>query len=221
MFRFAGHTDVVPIDSVEKWDLSPFEPIERKGHLYGRSAADMKTSITCFVATCECFVAEHPDRQGNIAFLIISDEEDDALGGTIEVVDVLKARGELIDYCVVGEPTAMDKLGDVLESGRRGPLSGNLTVKGKQGRITYPHLVINPVHTFTPALLELTQRVWDEGNEYSPPTSFRIFNVNGSTGTANVIPGESNAKFSFHFSAESTKEGLKQRAHTTLDKHDV
>lgn len=218
---FAGHTDVVPTGPVEKWDSLPFEPTEREGRLYGRGAADMKTSIACFVTACERFVAEHPDHQGSIALLITSDEEGDALDGTTKVVDVLKARGELIDYCIVGEPTAVDKLGDMLKNGRRGSLSGNLTVKGKQGHIAYPHLAINPVHTFAPALLELTQEVWDEGNEYFPPTSFQISNINGGTGATNVIPGELNVKFNFRFSTESTEEGLKQRVYAILDKHGV
>ena len=221
VFCFAGHTDVVPTGPVEKWDSLPFEPTEREGRLYGRGAADMKTSIACFVTACERFVAEHPDHQGSIALLITSDEEGDALDGTTKVVDVLKARGELIDYCIVGEPTAVDKLGDMLKNGRRGSLSGNLTVKGKQGHIAYPHLAINPVHTFAPALLELTQEVWDEGNEYFPPTSFQISNINGGTGATNVIPGELNVKFNFRFSTESTEEGLKQRVHAILDKHGV
>ena len=221
VFCFAGHTDVVPTGPVEKWDSSPFEPTEREGRLHGRGAADMKTSIACFVTACERFVAEYPDHQGSIALLITSDEEGDALDGTTKVVDVLKARGELIDYCIVGEPTAVDKLGDMLKNGRRGSLSGNLTVKGKQGHIAYPHLAINPVHTFAPALLELTQEVWDKGNEYFPPTSFQISNINGGTGATNVIPGELNVKFNFRFSTESTEEGLKQRVHTILDKHGV
>ena len=221
LFCFAGHTDVVPTGTVEKWDSPPFEPTEREGRLYGRGAADMKTSIACFVTACERFVAENPDHQGSIALLITSDEEGDALDGTTKVVDVLKARGELIDYCIVGEPTAVDKLGDMLKNGRRGSLSGNLTVKGKQGHIAYPHLAINPVHTFAPALLELTQEVWDEGNEYFPPTSFQISNINGGTGATNVIPGELNVKFNFRFSTESTEEGLKQRVHAILDKHGV
>ncbi len=221
VFCFAGHTDVVPTGPVEKWDSPPFEPTECEGCLYGRGAADMKTSIACFVTACERFVAEHPDHQGSIALLITSDEEGDALDGTTKVVDVLKARGELIDYCIVGEPTAVDKLGDMLKNGRRGSLSGNLTVKGKQGHIAYPHLAINPVHTFAPALLELTQEVWDEGNEYFPPTSFQISNINGGTGATNVIPGELNVKFNFRFSTESTEEGLKQRVHAILDKHGV
>ena len=221
VFCFAGHTDVVPTGPVEKWDSSPFEPTEREGRLYGRGAADMKTSIACFVTACERFIAENPNHQGSIALLITSDEEGDALDGTTKVVDVLKARGELIDYCIVGEPTAVDKLGDMLKNGRRGSLSGNLTVKGKQGHIAYPHLAINPVHTFAPALLELTQEVWDEGNEYFPPTSFQISNINGGTGATNVIPGELNVKFNFRFSTESTEEGLKQRVHAILDKHGV
>ena len=221
VFCFAGHTDVVPTGPVEKWYSPPFEPTEREGRLYGRGTADMKTSIACFVTACERFVAENPNHQGSIALLITSDEEGDALDGTTKVVDVLKARGELIDYCIVGEPTAVDKLGDMLKNGRRGSLSGNLTVKGKQGHIAYPHLAINPVHTFAPALLELTQEVWDEGNEYFPPTSFQISNINGGTGATNVIPGELNVKFNFRFSTESTEEGLKQRVHAILDKHGV
>lgn len=221
VFCFAGHTDVVPTGPVEKWDSPPFEPTERGGRLYGRGAADMKTSIACFVTACERFVTESPNHQGSIALLITSDEEGDALDGTTKVVDVLKARGELIDYCIVGEPTAVDKLGDMLKNGRRGSLSGNLTVKGKQGHIAYPHLAINPVHTFAPALLELTQEVWDEGNEYFPPTSFQISNINGGTGATNVIPGELNVKFNFRFSTESTEEGLRQRVHAILDKHGV
>ncbi|PJO79349.1 succinyl-diaminopimelate desuccinylase [Neisseria brasiliensis] len=214
---FAGHTDVVPTGPLEKWDSPPFEPTEREGRLYGRGAADMKTSIACFVTACERFVAEHPDHQGSIALLITSDEEGDAHDGTTKVVDILKARGELIDYCIVGEPTATKVLGDMLKNGRRGSLSGNLTVKGKQGHIAYPHLAVNPVHTFAPALLALTKEVWDEGNDYFPPTSFQISNINGGTGATNVIPGELNVKFNFRFSTESTEENLKQRVHDILD----
>ncbi|MCF7530270.1 succinyl-diaminopimelate desuccinylase [Neisseria lisongii] len=216
---FAGHTDVVPTGPLEKWDSPPFEPTEREGRLFGRGAADMKTSIACFVTACERFVADHPDHQGSIALLITSDEEGDALDGTTKVVDVLKNRGETIDYCVVGEPTAVSRLGDMLKNGRRGSLSGNLTVKGKQGHIAYPHLAVNPVHTFAPALLELTQEVWDAGNEYFPPTSFQISNINGGTGATNVIPGELNVKFNFRFSTESSEASLKQRVHAILDKH--
>lgn len=216
---FAGHTDVVPTGPLEKWDSHPFEPTERDGRLFGRGAADMKTSIACFVTACERFVTSNPDHAGSIALLITSDEEGDAHDGTTKVVDALKARGERIDYCVVGEPTAVERLGDMLKNGRRGSLSGNLTVKGKQGHIAYPHLAVNPVHTFAPALLDLTQEVWDNGNEYFPPTSFQISNINGGTGATNVIPGELNVKFNFRFSTESTEAGLKQRVHAILDKY--
>ena len=216
---FAGHTDVVPTGPVEKWDSPPFEPTERDGRLYGRGAADMKTSIACFVTACERFIAKHPDHQGSIALLITSDEEGDALDGTTKVVDVLKARDELIDYCIVGEPTAVDKLGDMIKNGRRGSLSGNLTVKGKQGHIAYPHLAENPVHKAAPALAELAAAEWDEGNAYFPPTGFQISNINGGTGATNVIPGELNVKFNFRFSTESDSDGLKRRVHEILDKY--
>ncbi|WP_107879622.1 succinyl-diaminopimelate desuccinylase [Neisseria animaloris] len=218
---FAGHTDVVPPGPSEKWDSPPFEPTERDGRLYGRGAADMKTSIACFVTACERFVAEHPDHTGSIALLITSDEEGDAHDGTTKVVDALKARGELIDYCIVGEPTAVETLGDTVKNGRRGSLSGNLTVKGKQGHIAYPHLALNPIHTFAPALAELTAAEWDKGNEYFPPTGFQISNINGGTGATNVIPGTLNVKFNFRFSTESTDIGLKQRVHDILDNHGI
>ncbi|UOO81542.1 succinyl-diaminopimelate desuccinylase [Uruburuella testudinis] len=218
---FAGHTDVVPSGPLEKWDSPPFEPTEREGRLYGRGAADMKTSIACFVTACERFIAAHPDHQGSIALLITSDEEGDADDGTTKVVDVLKARGETIDYCIVGEPTAVDTLGDTIKNGRRGSLSGNLTVKGKQGHIAYPHLAVNPVHTFAPALAELAATEWDNGNEYFPPTGFQVSNINGGTGATNVIPGALNVKFNFRFSTESTDIGLKQRVHDILDKHGI
>ena len=214
---FAGHTDVVPPGPSEQWDSPPFEPTEREGRLYGRGAADMKTSIACFVTACERFVAEHPDHNGSIALLITSDEEGDAHDGTTKVVDALKARGELIDYCIVGEPTAVETLGDTVKNGRRGSLSGNLTVKGKQGHIAYPHLALNPVHVFAPALAQLTAAEWDKGNEYFPPTGFQISNINGGTGATNVIPGTLNVKFNFRFSTESTDIGLKQRVHDILD----
>ncbi|OSI37198.1 succinyl-diaminopimelate desuccinylase [Neisseria dumasiana] len=218
---FAGHTDVVPPGPSEKWDSPPFEPTERDGRLYGRGAADMKTSIACFVTACERFVAANPDHTGSIALLITSDEEGDAHDGTTKVVDALKARGELIDYCIVGEPTAVETLGDTVKNGRRGSLSGNLTVKGKQGHIAYPHLALNPIHTFAPALAELTAAEWDKGNEYFPPTGFQISNINGGTGATNVIPGTLNVKFNFRFSTESTDIGLKQRVHDILDNHGV
>ncbi|KLT73450.1 succinyl-diaminopimelate desuccinylase [Neisseria arctica] len=218
---FAGHTDVVPSGPIEKWDSPPFQPTEREGRLFGRGAADMKTSIACFVTACERFIAQNPDHNGSIALLITSDEEGDAHDGTTKVVDILKARGETIDYCIVGEPTAVDQLGDTIKNGRRGSLSGNLTVKGKQGHIAYPHLAVNPIHTFAPALAELTATVWDEGNAYFPPTGFQISNIAGGTGATNVIPGTLNVKFNFRFSTESTDIGLKQRVHDILDKHGV
>ena len=218
---FAGHTDVVPSGPLEKWDSPPFVPTERGGRLYGRGAADMKTSIACFVTACERFVAENPAHKGSIALLITSDEEGDAYDGTTKVVDALKARGESIDYCIVGEPTAVEKLGDTLKNGRRGSLSGNLTVKGKQGHIAYPHLAVNPVHTFAPALAELAAAEWDKGNAYFPPTGFQVSNINGGTGATNVIPGALNVKFNFRFSTESTDIGLKQRVHDVLDKHGI
>ncbi|WP_373741995.1 succinyl-diaminopimelate desuccinylase [Neisseria sp.] len=219
VFCFAGHTDVVPSGPEEQWTSPPFEPTERGGRLYGRGAADMKTSIACFVTAAERFIAAHPDHSGSIALLITSDEEGDAHDGTTRVVDVLKQRGEQIDYCIVGEPTAVDTLGDTVKNGRRGSLSGNLTVKGKQGHIAYPHLAENPVHTFAPALAELTATAWDDGNAYFPPTGFQISNINGGTGATNVIPGELNVKFNFRFSTESTSDGLQQRVHEILDKH--
>lgn len=218
---FAGHTDVVPAGPAELWHSPPFEPTERDGRLFGRGAADMKTSIACFVTACERFVAANPNHAGSIALLITSDEEGDAFDGTTKVVDALKARGERIDYCIVGEPTAVNVLGDTIKNGRRGSLSGNLTVKGKQGHIAYPHLAVNPVHTFAPALAELAATGWDAGNEYFPPTGFQISNINGGTGATNVIPGTLNVKFNFRFSTESTEESLKQRVHAVLDKHGV
>lgn len=218
---FAGHTDVVPSGPEEKWTSPPFEPTERDGKLYGRGTADMKTSIAAFVTACERLVAEHPNHSGSIALLITSDEEGDAYDGTTKVVDALKARGETIDYCIVGEPTAVNRLGDTIKNGRRGSLSGNLTIKGKQGHIAYPHLAVNPVHTFAPALAELVATEWDQGNAYFPATGFQISNIQGGTGATNVIPGSLNVKFNFRFSTESTDSGLKQRVHEILDKHSL
>ncbi len=216
---FAGHTDVVPSGPEEKWTSPPFEPTERDGKLYGRGTADMKTSIAAFVTACERLVAEHPEHSGSIALLITSDEEGDAYDGTTKVVDALKARGETIDYCIVGEPTAVNRLGDTIKNGRRGSLSGNLTIKGKQGHIAYPHLAVNPVHTFAPALAELVATQWDKGNAYFPATGFQISNIQGGTGATNVSPSRLTVKFSFRFSTESTDSGLKQRVHEILDKH--
>lgn len=216
---FAGHTDVVPPGPAEQWTSPPFEPAERDGRLYGRGAADMKSSIAAFVAACEAFVAEHPHHKGSIALLITSDEEGDARDGTVRVVDALKARGETIDYCIVGEPTAVSELGDTVKNGRRGSLSGHLTVYGKQGHIAYPHLADNPVHRAAAALAELAAEQWDAGNEYFPPTGFQISNIAAGTGATNVIPGELSVKFNFRYSTESDADGLKRRVHAVLDRH--
>ena len=215
---FAGHTDVVPTGPLEKWTSPPFDPAERDGRLYGRGAADMKSSIAAFVAACEAFVAEHPHHKGSIALLITSDEEGDARDGTVRVVETLKARGETIDYCIVGEPTAVAELGDTVKNGRRGSLSGHLTVYGKQGHIAYPHLADNPVHRAAAALAELAAEQWDAGNEYFPPTGFQISNIAAGTGATNVIPGELSVKFNFRYSTESDSDGLKRRVHAILDK---
>ena len=216
---FAGHTDVVPSGPVEKWTSPPFEPTEREGKLYGRGAADMKTSIAAFVTACERFVAQHPQHQGSIALLITSDEEGDAHDGTTKVVDALQARDEKIDYCIVGEPTAMNQLGDTIKNGRRGSLSGNLVIKGKQGHIAYPHLAKNPTHLFAPALAELVAMEWDQGNAYFPPTGFQISNIHAGTGATNVIPSTLSVQFNFRFSTESTESSLKQRVHAVLEQH--
>ena len=216
---FAGHTDVVPPGPAEQWTSPPFAPAERDGRLYGRGAADMKSSIAAFVAACEAFVAEHPHHKGSIALLITSDEEGDARDGTVRVVETLKARGETIDYCIVGEPTAVSALGDTVKNGRRGSLSGTLAVKGRQGHIAYPHLADNPVHRAAAALAELAAEQWDAGNEYFPPTGFQISNIAAGTGATNVIPGELTVKFNFRFSTASNSDGLKRRVHAILDRH--
>jgi succinyl-diaminopimelate desuccinylase len=218
---FAGHTDVVPTGPLEKWESDPFDPVTRNGRLYGRGAADMKGSIAAFITAIEAFVAEHPDHDGSIALLITSDEEGIAVDGTVRVVEALKARNELIDYCIVGEPTSVDKLGDMIKNGRRGSLSGTLTVKGIQGHIAYPHLAKNPIHLAAPAIAELANTKWDEGNEYFPPTTWQISNINGGTGAANVIPGEVTILFNFRFSTASTVESLKTRVHGILDRHNL
>ncbi|MCG7656758.1 succinyl-diaminopimelate desuccinylase [Wielerella bovis] len=216
---FAGHTDVVPTGDVSQWTFDPFTPTEHNGKLYARGTADMKTAIACFVTACERFVAQNPDFSGSLALLITSDEEGDAHDGTTKVVDALKQRGELIDYCIVGEPTAVHVLGDTLKNGRRGSLSGSLTVQGKQGHIAYPHLAHNPIHAAAPALAELAETEWDTGNAYFPATSFQISNINGGTGATNVIPATVNVKFNFRFSTEQTEDSLKQRVHAILDKY--
>jgi succinyl-diaminopimelate desuccinylase len=216
---FAGHTDVVPTGPVDQWHTPPFEPTIKDGMLYGRGAADMKTSLAAFITSIEEFVARHPDHQGSIGLLITSDEEGIATHGTVKVVEALKARGELIDYCIVGEPTSSKVVGDMIKNGRRGSLSGKLVVKGVQGHIAYPHLVKNPIHLVAPAIKELADTVWDSGNEYFPPTSWQISNMNGGTGATNVVPGEVTILFNFRFSTASTAEGLRERVHAILDKH--
>lgn len=216
---FAGHTDVVPTGDVNQWTFAPFTPTEHNGKLYARGAADMKTAIACFVTACERFVAANPHFSGSLALLITSDEEGDAHDGTVKVVQALQQRQEWIDYCIVGEPTAVSRLGDTLKNGRRGSLSGSLNVHGKQGHIAYPHLAKNPIHAAAPALAELAATEWDTGNAYFPATSFQISNINGGTGATNVIPASVNVKFNFRFSTEQTESSLKNRVHEILDKH--
>ncbi|NUT14496.1 MAG: succinyl-diaminopimelate desuccinylase [Cupriavidus sp.] len=218
---FAGHTDVVPTGPLEQWHSDPFAPTHRDGKLYGRGAADMKTSIAGFVVAVEEFVKAHPAHAGSIAFLITSDEEGPAHDGTIKVVEALAARGERLDYCVIGEPTSVNALGDMVKNGRRGSLSGKLTVKGIQCHIAYPHLGRNPIHDAAPALAELAAETWDQGNEYFPPTSWQMSNIHGGTGATNVIPGHVTIDFNFRFSTASTPEGLKARVHAILDRHSL
>ncbi|TAM04107.1 MAG: succinyl-diaminopimelate desuccinylase [Paraburkholderia sp.] len=219
LLAFAGHTDVVPTGPLEQWKSPPFEPVQRDGKLYGRGAADMKTSLAAFVVASEEFVAAHPQHRGAIAFLITSDEEGPATDGTVKVVEALQQRGEKIDYCIVGEPTSTHTLGDCVKNGRRGSISGKLIVKGVQGHIAYPHLAKNPVHLLAPALAELVAEKWDDGNEYFPPTTWQVSNLHSGTGASNMIPGHADVQFNFRFSTASTVEGLQQRVHAILDKH--
>ena len=216
---FAGHTDVVPTGPLDAWTSNPFEPTERDGMLFGRGAADMKSSLAAFVTAIEAFVAAHPDHAGSIALLLTSDEEGDATHGTTLVVETLKARGETLDYCIVGEPTSSATLGDTIKNGRRGSLSGKLTVKGVQGHIAYPQLAKNPIHLAAPALAELAAEVWDEGNEYFPPTSWQMSNIKAGTGATNVIPGTLEVMFNFRFATVHTADALKARVHAVLDRH--
>jgi len=223
---FAGHTDVVPTGPVEKWNTPPFEPTIKDGMLYGRGSADMKTSCAAFITAIEEFIAAHPDHTGSIGLLITSDEEGIAIDGTVKVVEALQARGETFDYCIVGEPTSNKVVGDMIKNGRRGSLSGKLIVKGVQGHIAYPHLVKNPIHMVAPAIKDLVETTWDNGNQYFPPTSWQISNMNGGTGATNVVPGEVEILFNFRFCPEvdghgSTEQNLKQRVHAILDGHNL
>jgi succinyl-diaminopimelate desuccinylase len=218
---FAGHTDVVPAGPRQWWHSDPFEPTEREGVLYGRGAADMKSSIAGFVVAIEEFVAARPDHCGAIAVLLTSDEEGPALDGTVKVIDALRARGESLDYCIVGEPTSVRVIGDMIKNGRRGSLTGKLVVQGIQGHVAYPHLARNPVHELSPALAALVAERWDEGNDYFPPTTWQVSNIHAGTGVGNVIPGEVTVDFNFRFSTASTVEGLKARVHAVLDAHSL
>lgn len=217
---FAGHTDVVPPGPLDQWHSAPFTPTERDGHLFGRGAADMKSSVAAFVVAVERFLDARPQHGGSIALLLTSDEEGDATDGTIRVVEKLKARGEHIDCCIVGEPTSVLHLGDTIKNGRRGSLSARLVVKGVQGHVAYPEKVRNPIHLAAPALAELSATRWDEGNEYFPPTSFQISNIHAGTGATNVVPGTLEVLFNLRFSTASTVEGLQARIHEILDRHD-
>ncbi len=218
---FAGHTDVVPTGPLEQWTSHPFTPTHRDGKLYGRGAADMKTSIAAMVVAVEEFLAEHPDPALSIAFLITSDEEGPATDGTVKVCEALKARGEVLDYCIVGEPTSVEQIGDMIKNGRRGTMSGKLTIKGVQGHIAYPHLAKNPIHLFAPALAELVATEWDQGNEFFPATSWQVSNIHGGTGASNVIPGDLVVDFNFRFCTESTPESLQQRLQAVLSRHQL
>ena len=216
VLAFAGHTDVVPTGPLEQWTNDPFAPTERDQFLYGRGAADMKTSLAGFVVASEEFVKTHPNHSGSIAFLITSDEEGPAHDGTVIVCDLLKKRGQKLDYCIIGEPTSVERLGDMIKNGRRGSLSGKLKVKGVQAHIAYPHLGRNPIHEIAPALAALVAKEWDHGNQYFQPTSFQISNVHAGTGANNIIPGELVIDFNFRFSTESTPEQLKAGVESIL-----
>jgi succinyl-diaminopimelate desuccinylase len=218
---FAGHTDVVPPGKLTDWTSDPFTPTERNGQLYGRGAADMKTSLAAMVVAAEEFVAAHPAHKGSLAYLITSDEEGPAVDGTVRVCNALQARGERLDYCVVGEPTSVKALGDMIKNGRRGTLSGKLIIKGVQGHIAYPQLAKNPIHLAAPVLSELASIEWDKGNAFYTPTSWQMSNIHAGTGAGNVIPGECVVDFNFRFCTESTPENLKARVHAVLDKHKV
>ena len=216
---FAGHTDVVPTGPLEQWQSPPFAPAIRDGYLYGRGAADMKGSIAAMVTACERFLGGHPRHRGSIAFLLTSDEEGPAVNGTVKVVETLRARGDKIDWCIVGEPTCIKQVGDVIKNGRRGSLNGRLIVHGVQGHVAYPHLADNPIHRAGPALAELCAVTWDHGNAYFPPTTFQISNIHGGTGADNVIPGDLDIIFNFRYSTELTQAAIQQRVEAVLKRH--
>ncbi len=219
VLAFAGHTDVVPTGPLDKWHSDPFKPEIRDGYLYARGAADMKSSLACMVVACERFIADHPDHQGSIAFLLTSDEEGPAVDGTVKVIETLEARGDKIDWALVGEPTSTTQVGDVVKNGRRGSLGGRLVVKGIQGHVAYPHLAKNPVHLAAPALAELASVEWDQGNEFFPATSCQIYNIQAGTGATNVIPGEVIVDFNLRFSTSLTPQEIQQRIGNILDGH--
>src|SRR5580692_5799220 len=221
LFCFAGHTDVVPPGPLEEWHSDPFTPVIRDGVLYGRGAADMKSGLAAMLTACEEFIGRHPDHRGSIAFLITSDEEGPSIDGTKRVVELLRSRGEAIDWCLVGEPSSESVLGDTIKIGRRGSLSGRLTVHGIQGHIAYPQLADNPIHALAPALAELASRTWDRGNEHFQPTTFQVSNIAAGTGAPNVIPGELRARFNLRFSTEQTVDSLKQTVEEILQRHRV
>jgi len=219
VLAFAGHTDVVPTGPSEAWKFPPFEPTIENDMMYGRGTADMKGSIGAMVTACERFIKAHPDHQGSLAFLITSDEEGPSINGTVKVVEYLEAREEKITWCLVGEPSSNKQLGDVIKNGRRGSLNGYMTINGVQGHVAYPHLSKNPIHMFAPALAELCSQQWDMGNEFFPPTTFQVSNLNAGTGAENVIPGTADIKFNFRFSTETSEEKLKETVHHILNKH--
>jgi len=218
---FAGHTDVVPTGPLAKWDSDPFTPTYKNGFLFARGASDMKSSLAAMVIATQQFYANTKSPDLNIAFLITSDEEGPATGGTVKVCELLKSRSEKLDWCIVGEPTAVEKTGDMIKNGRRGTLSGKLVIKGVQGHIAYPQLARNPIHQFAPALQELVQTQWDQGNEYFQPTSWQVSNIHAGTGASNVIPGDCTVDFNFRFCTESSAESLQSRVHTILDRHSL
>ncbi len=221
LFCFAGHTDVVPTGPLENWETDPFKPAIRDGLLYGRGTADMKGSIAAMTVAIEQFIAANPDHRGSIALLITSDEEGPSVNGTVKVIETLEARGEKIDHCLVGEPSSTDTVGDVVKNGRRGSLGCKLTVIGKQGHVAYPHLAKNPIHSAAFALAELANTKWDEGNEFFPPTTFQISNINSGTGVTNVIPGEMEVIFNFRYSTETNDSLLKKATEAILKRHHV